>query len=139
MDIQKVAQLYRQLDKTNLDSLAEIYHSDVVFEDAAHRIEGITSLIHYFTQLYQNIERCQFSVEEQYQSQSTGFLIWTMHLKHPKLSAGKPIEVHGMSHLKFVDSKVIFHRDYFDMGEMVYEHLPLLGGVVRTIKRRLGQ
>ena len=34
--------------------------------------------------------------------------------------------------------KVCQHRDYFDLGAMLYEQLPLLGPVVRTIKMRLG-
>jgi len=38
-----------------------------------------------------------------------------------------------MSHLKFADGKVISHRDYFDLGEMLYEHIPLLGGVIKSI------
>jgi hypothetical protein len=33
---------------------------------------------------------------------------------------------------------VCLHRDYFDLGAMLYEQLPLLGAVVRTLKGRLG-
>lgn len=28
-------------------------------------------------------------------------------------------------------------RDYYDAGEMIYEHLPLLGWAVRGVKRRV--
>ncbi|HGP4674712.1 TPA: nuclear transport factor 2 family protein, partial [Vibrio cholerae O1] len=41
--------------------------------------------------------------------------------------------------LHFAEGKVTYHRDYFDMGEMLYEQLPVLGQVIRAIKRRLGQ
>jgi hypothetical protein len=34
--------------------------------------------------------------------------------------------------------KIIRQRDYYDAGQMIYEHLPLLGWVVRGIKRRVG-
>lgn len=44
MDVQHVAQFYQQLDKSQLHRLIEIYHPDVVFEDAAHRIEGFDAL-----------------------------------------------------------------------------------------------
>jgi hypothetical protein len=44
-----------------------------------------------------------------------------------------------MSYLQFDKAgKVRYHRDYFDLGAMLYEHLPLLGSLVKTIKRRLG-
>ncbi len=34
--------------------------------------------------------------------------------------------------------KVYRHRDYFDAGAMLYEHLPVLGRVVSWLKRRVG-
>lgn len=47
--------------------------------------------------------------------------------------------VEGATRLEFDETgKVCLHRDYFDLGAMLYEQLPLLGAVVRTIKGRLG-
>ncbi|SJN57053.1 nuclear transport factor 2 family protein [Vibrio ruber] len=139
MDVQTVALFYTQLNKHNLDTLHDIYHDAVVFEDAAHRIEGVTALSDYFIKLYQNVERCNFTIHEQYPTDNGGFLIWTMHLQHPKLRHGQLVNVQGTTHLRFQDNKVIYHRDYFDLGEMLYEQLPLLGRIIRWIKRRLGQ
>ncbi len=139
MDIHTVARFYSELNKDNLNRLEEIYHSNVVFEDAAHRIESYHSLLTYFQNLYQNVDRCQFDIAEQYQSGNAGFLTWTMHLQHPNLAGGNQVNVKGISHLKFDEGKIIYHRDYFDLGEMLYENLPLLGSVIRMIKRRLGQ
>ena len=35
------------------------------------------------------------------------------------------------------DGRVAYHRDYWDAAEEVYEKIPLLGGLLRWIKRRL--
>lgn len=59
-----------------------------------------------------------------------------MHFRHPRLRGGAPISVDGCSHLLWWD-KVYQHRDYFDAGAMLYEHLPLMGGVIAWLKRRL--
>ncbi|TQP53611.1 nuclear transport factor 2 family protein [Vibrio cholerae] len=139
MDVQHVAQFYQQLDKSQLHRLIEIYHPDVVFEDAAHRIEGFDALYQYFLNLYQNVHTCTFTIHEHYAVNEGAFLVWTMHLRHPKLVKGEQVDVKGVSHLHFADGKVTYHRDYFDMGEMLYEQLPVLGQVIRAIKRRLGQ
>ena len=40
MDIQSVGNIYQKLSKANLHLLEGVYHQDVVFEDAAHRLEG---------------------------------------------------------------------------------------------------
>ena len=46
--------------------------------------------------------------------------------------------VPGMTHLRFDgDGKITSHRDLFDAAEGFYEALPVIGGVLRAIKRRL--
>lgn len=139
MDVQTVGQVYQQLNKTNLHILSDVYHQEVIFEDAAHRLEGWPALENYFETLYANVKRCDFEIQDHQQLGDTGFLTWVMCLEHPKLSKGNVIYVNGVSHLKFSQGRVIYHRDYFDLGEMLYENLPLLGSVIKTIKQRLGQ
>jgi hypothetical protein len=33
--------------------------------------------------------------------------------------------------------KIIFHRDYFDAGAMLYEQIPLLGRVIKWVKQKI--
>ncbi|MBF9000807.1 nuclear transport factor 2 family protein [Vibrio nitrifigilis] len=139
MDVQSVAEFYQQLGKSNLNTLSQIYHPDIVFEDAAHQINGLSSLEHYFEQLYLNVTGCRFTIHEAHQTGNGGFLVWTMALEHPKLKGGATISVKGISQIRFEHDKVIYHRDYFDLGEMVYENVPCVGAIIRTIKQRLGQ
>tara|TARA_Y100001960_G_C14564903_1_gene772751 strand:+ start:539 stop:958 length:420 start_codon:yes stop_codon:yes gene_type:complete len=139
MNVESVGTIYQRLSKTNLYLLDDVYHQDVVFEDAAHRLEGWDALQKYFSALYSNVKRCDFDIKEHQQVGDSGFLTWTMTLEHPKLQKGNKVEVQGVSHLKFANGRVIYHRDYFDLGEMLYENLPLLGSVIKTIKQRLGQ
>lgn len=40
--------------------------------------------------------------------------------------------------LHFTDHKVYRHRDYFDAGSLIYEHLPVLGRAIAWLKRRMG-
>jgi hypothetical protein len=44
--------------------------------------------------------------------------------------------VRGVSHLKISD-KIDYHEDFYDMGAMLYEQLPLLGSVTRWLRLRL--
>lgn len=139
MEIEQVAQFYQTLSKDNLDTLPDIYHPEIVFADPAHQIRGIAALEVYFVTLYQNVSECRFTINAAYTVPQGGFLLWDMQLIHPKLSRGKPVVVPGITQIKFAEGKVIYHRDYFDLGQMIYEQLPLLGGVIRKIKQRLGQ
>ncbi|MFQ2056506.1 nuclear transport factor 2 family protein [Aeromonas veronii] len=131
--------LYQQLDKQQLHRLPEVYAEQVVFTDPAHRIEGLAALGDYFAALYQRLAYCRFVITSQQQQGQQAWLGWTMTFSHPRLRGGEPVTVEGSTRLEFDEAgKVCQHRDYFDLGAMLYEQLPLLGPVVRTIKMRLG-
>jgi hypothetical protein len=130
---------FNHLDKTSLNLLDSIYHPDVCFIDPAHPLEGLPVLKRYFTSLYDNVRSIRFAFDARMQSGNQAFVTWTMEISHPRLAKGQPVAVDGCSHLTFApDGRVIRHRDYFDLGAMIYEHLPLMGSLTRTIKKRLG-
>ncbi|KFA95994.1 MULTISPECIES: nuclear transport factor 2 family protein [Vibrio] len=139
MNIEMVSEVYQKLNKNNLHLLEQIYHKDVVFEDSAHRLEGWDQLSAYFDSLYTNVIKCDFDIRHHQQVEDSGFLTWTMQLQHPKLNGGEAVNVNGVSHIRFSGDRVIYHRDYFDLGEMLYENIPLLGFVIKNIKQRLGK
>ena len=64
-------------------------------------------------------------------------LTWTMSYQHPKLNNGELIAVKGASQLDFKQGKVVSHRDYFDGGALLYEHIPLLKRVIHFLKNRM--
>lgn len=131
--------VYRQLTADNLDLLDTIYSRNIEFCDPAHEIRGLDALRRYFAELYRNADSVAFSFSRRHLVDDEAYLSWRMSLRHPKLARGRTIEVDGMSYLQFDGAgKVRYHRDYFDLGAMLYEHLPLLGSLVKTIKRRLG-
>jgi hypothetical protein len=132
-------EVFNALSSDNLHRLEEIYTSDIRFVDPAHEINGIVDLRDYFSKLYANVTSVNFDFHEELCSQHSGYVQWEMHFAHPRLNGGRPITVPGASFLRFsTTGKVSFHRDYFDLGSMLYQHLPLLGGVVKSINRRLG-
>ena len=131
--------LYQQLDRQQLHRLPEIYAEQVLFIDPAHRIEGLAALSDYFAALYERLSYCRFEIVSQQQQGAQAWLGWVMTFSHPRLAAGQPIRVEGATRLEFdAAGKVMVHRDYFDLGALLYEQLPLLGPLVRLIKGRLG-
>lgn len=131
--------LYQQLDLQQLHRLPEVYADQVLFIDPAHRIEGLPALHDYFSAMYRHLAYCRFEIVSQQQQGTQAWLAWVMTFSHPRLVAGQSIRVEGATRLEFdAMGKVMLHRDYFDLGAMLYEQLPLLGSLVRLIKGRLG-
>ena len=51
---------------------------------------------------------------------------------------GRLWQIEGSTHLVFgADGRVVEHRDYWDAAEQLYEKLPLIGGVLRLLKRSM--
>lgn len=132
--------MYQRLNSDNLHLLAEVYREDVVFLDPAHEIKGLSELTRYFAALYQNVDAIEFSFDHLLENGGEGYVQWLMTFSHKKLAGARPVSVNGTTFLQFDgDGKVFYHRDYFDLGAMLYEQLPLLGRLVKSIKRGLGK
>ncbi|MHC8324021.1 nuclear transport factor 2 family protein [Pseudomonas sp. GB2N2] len=132
------AQQFSGLNKDNLQRLNELYTRDVHFTDPLHDVQGIDTLRNYFGELYANVSELRFDFHGFDQiAEGEGYLRWVMSYRHPRLASGRLIRVDGCSHLRWHD-KVYRHRDYFDAGAMLYEHLPVLGRAIAWLKRRMG-
>ena len=132
------AQAFAGLNKNNLERLEQLYSRDALFCDPLHEVRGLANIQAYFAQMYANVSELRFDFYGFDQvSEGEGYLRWTMSYRHPRLAAGQLIRVEGCSHLLWSDGKVHRHRDYFDAGALLYEHLPVLGSLIRWLKRRL--
>jgi ketosteroid isomerase-like protein len=129
-------QFYQQLDSADLSGLNQVYHPDIEFIDPIHHMKGRQALDKYFKNMMEDLLHCNFEIHQVTEQEQEAFVIWTMHFQHPRLNKSKTIHVDGVSHLKF-DDLVYFHRDYYDVGAMLYEHIPVLGGFVSGIRNRL--
>lgn len=133
-------EMYNNLHSDNLHILRDLYREDIQFIDPAHEIHGIENLLAYFATLYQNVASISFTFLEPLMVDQKGYVRWEMSFSHKRLAQGRPILIEGMTYLEADEAGMIYyHRDYFDLGAMVYEHIPLLGRLVTSTKRRLGR
>lgn len=138
--IERFSLFYQELAHANLDELSSIYAQDVELIDPVGTHKGLPALRAYFENLLTNTEQCQFTIHNLHQTQigvdtESAFLTWTMNVRHPKFA--RPIVVDGSSELRLSKDRIVYHRDYYDLGQMVYEHIPLLGRIIKKIKSRL--
>lgn len=130
---------YENLSTDNLDTLLNVYHKDINFIDPIHELRGLGQLTDYFDGLYENILSCDFKIHNVLNSSDQASIFWTMTYRHTKLNKGSPIVVEGTSFIKGEGDKVIYHRDYLDLGAMIYEQLPIVGKVIQFIKAKASQ
>lgn len=134
--LQRFIDVYQTLSTKNLGLLDTIYHKEVTFIDPIHKIEGLENLHHYFHHLYENLSSCDFVIEQVIAQEKQAAIYWQMSYQHPKLNKGKLVVVKGNSHVKAQENKIIYHRDYLDLGAMLYEQLPVFGQLTKWIKTK---
>lgn len=135
--INRFVDYYTELDTQQPSALAAIYHPDASLIDPFGEHEGLVAIQRYFTHLLANVEQCRFSIDPSLSSGHRFSVTWIMHWAHPRVAGGEALTLHGCSIVDIQDDLIIRQRDYYDAGEMIYEHLPLLGWAVRGVKRRV--
>lgn len=128
--------MFNELNANNLDLLEKIYDPLVYFRDPVHELQGLPELREYYRHLYDGVVSCHFDYENEVIEDDQCMLVWIMRFQHARFRKGETLELRGVSHIKF-NGKVYYHHDYFDMGAFIYERVPVLGTVIRTIKNRL--
>lgn len=128
---------YKDLNQAEIDDLEKIYDEDIIFRDPVHEIRGLNNLHSYMYDMYANVKRCHFDYLDQIVTDGRAFIKWDMTFAHAKLGC-KDIVVRGITHIAFSE-KITFHEDCYDMGQMLYENVPLLGMSTRWLKRRLSR
>lgn len=130
---------FNAVNRDSMHLLDDFYADDVHFVDPLGELHGLEPLRSYYQRMYQPVTAIRFEFSEIQQLGTDAFATWIMVFSSSKLRGGRAISVGGVSHLRFgPDQKVVYHRDYFDLGEMVYEHVPVLGWFTRCLKRRIG-
>lgn len=127
---------YANMSRMELASLDGIYSADVVFRDPVHCLRGLPALQDYLAATIAHVSECRFEFLDQLYAEGSAYLKWNMHFRHPRLAGGELLTVRGMSQLQFND-RIYFHEDSYDVGGMLYEHVPLIGGVNRWLKARI--
>ena len=134
----RLKDLYHRLRFENLDLLGEVYSDDIVFIDPFHRLEGLSALTGHFAKLYRHLNEIHFVYSDQAWTTGSALLTWQMEISHRSLQRGKPISVRGATQVQF-EEKIHLHRDFFDGADLVYNHIPVVGTILQSIRNRVSR
>lgn len=121
-----------------LDALDTVMAPDVAFRDPFNAVTGIDKVKRIFAALFADCTDVSFRVTRSFDGGDRAALLWVMsyRLRYPR---ARRREVEGMS-LVGIDrgrGLITAHIDHWDAAGQFYETLPLLGTLLRLIRRRL--
>lgn len=134
--MRRLKAFYADFSAENLAQLDDIYTQDAEFRDPVHSLHGLLALKGYLRRMGTNLLAYRMRyLEEQVESDSAWFH-WELDFSHRHLRKGQTITVRGMTRVRFT-AKVYYHEDSYDLGALLYEHLPVLGSLIRALRRRM--
>ena len=88
--------------------------------------------------MFKQVGEPRFVVTGKVVDADSAMLIWEFRFRGERWGKGEMQVIHGVSHLKFdASGKVNYHRDYWDAAEELYMKLPVLGMLMRGLRRAL--
>lgn len=133
--VMRVRRFFEDLQERDLQQLDSLYAADARFKDPFNDVRGVPAIRNIFAHMFRTLREPRFVVLEAVARQDQCFLTWDFHFTPGR--GGTAMVIHGATHLRFVaDGRIVEHRDYWDAAEELYEKLPLIGALMRWLKRR---
>ncbi len=135
--VERLVQFFEQLQPQDLQRLPEIYSPQARFKDPFNEVQGLAEIERIFAHMFVALDSPHFIVTERIVQDNKCFLVWDFRFRFKRFDTQTWQTVRGGTHLVFdTQGLVTLHRDYWDAAEELYEKLPLVGGLMRWLKRR---
>jgi len=136
---ERFSRLFSSLTEEGVgDLVSDVYARDAYLNDTLKEVRGVDSIREYLIDSGKAVRSCQVQLNDLVRSQRNYYVRWTMDIRFKKLKKGQLCRSQGISHLRFdEDGRIIYHQDYWDSTGGVFEHIPLLGLLIRLVKKRL--
>ena len=129
-----IANWFETLTPESLERVGEMYAQDALFIDPFNQLEGLTSVRAVYQHMFDTLNQPRFVVTTTVEQDRDGFMTWDFLFE----CRGQAQQISGCTQFKLNDQGlIVLHRDYWDAAQQVYEKIPMLGSVVRMIRRKL--
>jgi ketosteroid isomerase-like protein len=134
--IERIVSLFEGLKREDLDRVAEAYTPDARFKDPFNEVQGTAAIRRVFEHMFVALNEPRFVIRDRVVQGDQCFLTWDFLFRMKRFNHGEQC-IRGGSHLLLApDGRIQLHRDYWDAAEELYEKLPVLGGLMRWLKKR---
>jgi hypothetical protein len=136
--IARVVSFYETLSRESLSRLGEVYAGNAQFKDPFNEVVGTGPITAIFEAMFEQLQVPRFRVLDAVGDSRRACLVWVFEFQNPRLDGGRPQQIRGASWLEFDhEGRVTLHRDYWDAAEELYQKLPVVGALMRWLRRRI--
>lgn len=136
----RVMQFFETLGPNDLTRIKDFYCADALFKDPFNEVQGVDAIAPIFSHMFDALIQPRFVITQKVQQGKHCFVTWDFLFAMRKFDPNTTQTIRGASHLVFrlEDGvwRVAVHRDYWDAAEELYEKLPVVGALMRWLKKR---
>ncbi len=133
----RIVQAFETLTPDRVATLDTLYTAHARFKDPFNDVRGLADIQRIFLHMYVVLEQPHFVITHTIQEGAHCFLTWEFRFRFRRFDTRTLQCIEGGSHLQLApDGRILSHRDYWDAAEELYEKLPVLGGLMRWLKRQ---
>lgn len=130
---------YESLSERSVGRFSEYYAENAYFKDPFNEGRGLELIQRVFRHMFRQVVEPRFKVLERVEDEHGAVLVWDFYFRVGASEPARAEIIRGVSHLKFdAEGKVVWHRDYWDAAEELYAKLPVIGFLMRWLKRKIG-
>lgn len=134
--LQRLVEFFGSLRAADVPQLRTLYREDAFFKDPFNEVHSVDEIESIFARMFNDVDHPRFVITGTVLQDKEAFLTWNFHF-HLKRWRSDEQCIRGCSQVRFDDDgRVAYHRDYWDAAEELYEKLPLVGALMRWLKRR---
>lgn len=130
----EIAQWFQTLTPASLERVQDIYASDAVFIDPFNHLTDLASVRAVYQHMFDTLEHPHFLVTTTVSNENQAFMTWDFLFKY----RGQAQKISGCTQFELNDQGlIVLHHDYWDAAQQVYEKVPVLGAILRMMRRKL--
>ena len=137
VELNRLIHFFQTLSPSTVAEMGSVYTEDAYFRDPFNEVTGVNAIKPIFSEMFVRLHEPRFVITEKVAQENSAILIWDFDFRIKSLKPNLARRIHGLSHIRFAaDGRVNYHRDYWDAAGELYEHFPVIGSVMRWLKKR---
>ena len=125
-------------EQTAREQTERVYAPEAFLNDTLKTIHGAPAIRDYFIKTARGLDSMSVAFDDVAVSGHNYYFRWVMETRMKHLAPGKTIRTIGVTMVRFdPEGRVLIHQDFWDSAQGVWDHVPVMGSVIRWIQSKI--
>jgi hypothetical protein len=131
---EQIIDWFESLTPETLLQINTIYSASARFRDPFNTMTGLAGVTRVYQHMFDSLQHPRFVITNTVLQGVQAFVSWDFNFE----LRGRSFQIEGCTQFVLNAQGLIeTHRDYWDVAEELYEKIPVLGSLMRFLKRKL--